>query len=203
MSIYSVNLSANRAKSILEQQQGSTTLAFEEALPAEMLDKHTAGLPGRNRIFTPHLILRTFLSQVISVDQSCQAAVVSLLAKLAVAGSNISANTAAYCKARARFPKEIASGLTRELAEKIEEKVPDAWLWRGRPVRLVDGSCLSMPDTPENQAVYPQPDTQKKALDSPWLALWPWYPWQRALSKILLWVHTQGKAAVSMDCYAN
>ena len=30
----------------------------------------------------------------------------------------------------------------------------------GRAVKLVDGTGISMPDTPENQALYPQPGTQ-------------------------------------------
>jgi hypothetical protein len=38
------------------------------------------------------------------------------------------------------------------------------WLWRGRAVKLVDGTGISMPDTPENQAVYPQSSTQGPGL---------------------------------------
>jgi hypothetical protein len=37
----------------------------------------------------------------------------------------------------------------------------------GRPVKPVDGSVVSMPDTAENQAEYPQPPTQKPSLGFP------------------------------------
>ena len=42
-----------------------------------------------------------------------------------------------------------------------------AWLWHGRKVRVVDGSTITMPDTPENQAAYPQPETQKPGCGFP------------------------------------
>ena len=41
------------------------------------------------------------------------------------------------------------------------------WLWRGRAVKLVDGTGSSMPDTQENQAVYPQPSTQASGVGFP------------------------------------
>ena len=42
------------------------------------------------------------------------------------------------------------------LARKIRAVHGPAGLWFGRPVKVVDGSGLSMPDTPENQRRYPQ-----------------------------------------------
>ena len=41
------------------------------------------------------------------------------------------------------------------------------WLWKSRRVYVYDGSSVSMPDTPENQRDYPQPDTQKPGLGFP------------------------------------
>ena len=41
------------------------------------------------------------------------------------------------------------------------------WLWHGRHVHLVDGTTVSMPDTPENQEAYPQPPSQEKGLGFP------------------------------------
>ncbi len=39
--------------------------------------------------------------------------------------------------------------------------------WRNRPVRLVDGTTVSMPDTPDNQETYPQLSGQKLGLGFP------------------------------------
>jgi hypothetical protein len=45
--------------------------------------------------------------------------------------------------------------------------VDPQWLWKGRRAYVWDGSSVSMPDTPENQAAYPQPVTQEPGLGSP------------------------------------
>ena len=46
--------------------------------------------------------------------------------------------------------------------QRLDEASPEAWLWHDRRVVLTDGSTLSMPDSQDNQAVYPQPSTSKK-----------------------------------------
>ena len=40
-------------------------------------------------------------------------------------------------------------------------------VWRGRSVKLIDGTTVSMPDTKENQKKYPQSKTQKKGIGFP------------------------------------
>jgi putative transposase len=45
--------------------------------------------------------------------------------------------------------------------------VPRRWLWHGRHVYLADGVTASMPDTPENQAEYPQHNAQQQGLGFP------------------------------------
>jgi hypothetical protein len=49
-----------------------------------------------------------------------------------------------------------------------------AWLWHGLNVVLADGTTVLMPDTPKNQAVFPQQSHQKPGLGFPiarWVAL--------------------------------
>lgn len=43
----------------------------------------------------------------------------------------------------------------------------DTWLWRGRGVRLVDGTTVTLPDTQVNQTAYPQQRGQKPGLGFP------------------------------------
>jgi hypothetical protein len=61
----------------------------------------------------------------------------------------------------------LISGLTRQSGRDLETQAPLEWLWRGRHVKLVDGSTVSMPDTPENQEAYPQPRSQKAGIGFP------------------------------------
>ena len=83
MSIGAINSDVNHAKSIIESQRSNYSLPFQDVLSAADLQKHTAEIGGRHRIFTPDLTLYSFLSQVISADQSCQAAVAQGLAQVA------------------------------------------------------------------------------------------------------------------------
>jgi hypothetical protein len=57
--------------------------------------------------------------------------------------------------------------LTRHAGQLVSERVPATWLWQGRAVRLVDGTTVTMPDTPANQAAYPQPRSQQPGLGFP------------------------------------
>ena len=57
---------------------------------------------------------------------------------------------------------------------------PRWWHWRGRPVRLVDGATVTLPDTPANQAAYPQPHSQKAGLGFPSVAWWGSCAWAAA-----------------------
>ena len=47
------------------------------------------------------------------------------------------------------------------MIERLEAGVQPSPLWLGRRVRVVDGTTVSMPDTPENQEKYLQPSSQK------------------------------------------
>ena len=61
----------------------------------------------------------------------------------------------------------MITGLTGYLGQYIDQQLPNEWRWCGRRVRLVDGTTLTMPDTPENQAAYPQQRGQKEGLGFP------------------------------------
>jgi hypothetical protein len=62
----------------------------------------------------------------------------------------------------------MISTLTRHAGEVIAKGAADWWHWQGaRPVRLVDGATVTLADTEENQAKYPQPSSQKAGLGFP------------------------------------
>ncbi len=168
MNINTINSSSNHAKSIIEKIRTSDELAFTDILSAEAISKHIENIEYRDRIFSPDITIFGFLSQVISEDQSCQGALAQVIAHLVKNGEEApSANTAAYCKARSRLPEETLSGLAKENAVQLEEQAKSEWHWRGRHVKLCDGSTVSMPDTKANQEVYPQSRAQKKGIGFP------------------------------------
>jgi hypothetical protein len=135
----------------------------------ELLDQVEVLLPDhRERLFPPTETLSMFLAQALSTDRSCQRAVNDAAVKRLTGGmTGCSTHTGAYCRARQRLPVEMVSALVRQSGQLMAETAPDAWHWQGRPVRLVDGTTVSMPDTPANQAAYPQSRSQKPGLGNP------------------------------------
>ena len=122
----------------------------------------------RERLFPPTETLSMFMAQALSSDRSCQKAVDDLAIKrLRVSSAPCSTHTGGYCRARQRLPVEMVSTLTRTSGALISAKSAPSWQWMGRPVRLVDGTTVSMPDTAANQAAYPQSRGQKPGLGFP------------------------------------
>src|SRR5687767_37783 len=110
-----------------------------------------------DRVFSPLVTLWVFLGQVLSPDHSCRAAVARLNAHRAARGQRpCSARTGAYCRARQRLPEAFFSTAACSVGRGLAAKAEKGWLWKGRRVYLFDGTTVTMPDTPENQAAYPQ-----------------------------------------------
>jgi hypothetical protein len=122
----------------------------------------------RDRIYSPLMTLLAFLSQVLSADHSCANAVAKVIAHRIEQGqSACSSDTGPYCKARQRLPESFVFRLVRRVGKVLHEQSVKVCSWKGRPVKLIDGSTVSMPDTPENQRAYPQQKEQKSGLGFP------------------------------------
>ena len=122
----------------------------------------------RDRIFSPVVTLSAFIAQVLSEDHSCAWAVAQVNAERVAQGKKpCSPDTGAYCQARQRLPKSLILQLLRETGAKLHQDTLSDWQWRGRRIILADGTTVSMPDTPENQAEFPQPASQKPGLGFP------------------------------------
>src|SRR5438552_3071251 len=94
-----------------------------------------------DRIFSPLITLWVFLSQVLSADHSCRAAVARLVAHRVARGQKpCSAKTGAYCQARARLPEKFYSGVACSVGRKLDAQAKPDWLWKGRRVYLFDGT---------------------------------------------------------------
>jgi hypothetical protein len=149
-------------------------LAFASYLPAEQIQGACSrlGHAFRETIYTPAVTLWTFLHQVLDPDHSCRQAVARLLAHRNRLGlPPCSADTGAYCKARGRLPEEVLAELARASGRSLADQAEGDWLWTGRRVLVVDGTGLSMPDTPANQRAYPQPDRVAAGVGFPLLRL--------------------------------
>jgi IS4 transposase len=149
-------------------------LTNEQIERAALLENLSFGT-GTHDIYSLPLTLWAFITQVTSESKSCVAAVARVLAWLASQGRPVAAaGTGAYCKARAKLTELFLWFLTCDVGRQLEEQALDDWRWHGKRVVMVDGSTLSMPDTPANQKAYPQSRSQQPGVGFPivrWVAL--------------------------------
>jgi hypothetical protein len=140
--------------------------ALSEPSILDALNEH--GVRYRDRLFNPVTTIWGFLSQALSEDHSCRDTVSRIIAHRAASGLDpCSPNTASYCNARARLPTAVLRSLARRTAQQLQAGLPEVWKWNGRNVFIADGSHVSMPDTPANQAGYPQPVVQQPGIGFP------------------------------------
>jgi hypothetical protein len=161
---------ARQIKALRTQFAQADGLPFADVLTADRLERALRDEKAvwREAVYTPVLTLWAFLSQVVHPDGSCRAAVARALAWLVSRGERpCSPQTGPYCKARQRLPESLLHRLVRETGQELHRRSPPAWLWKGRHVKIADGTTVSMPDTPANQAAYPQAPSQKPGLGFP------------------------------------
>jgi hypothetical protein len=116
--------------------------------------------------------LWAFLSQVLDADGSCRQALSRVIAFCQQRGlAPPSPETGGYCRARLRLSEGLLARLVHLTGANLETRLTSASLWHGLRLRVVDGTGISMPDTPENQAAYPQPSAQAPGCGFPVLRL--------------------------------
>ncbi|MCE5228636.1 hypothetical protein LLG95_03460 [bacterium] len=151
-----------------------------QALPLHDLQKLASPLitlPGalrgaRDRVYPLRQVFWIFLAQILAADKSCAHAVAAWQAMLApLARFMPSPGTAAYCRARARLTLGDLRAVWRTLTGRLAQLEPPHGMWHGRVVKVVDGSSVSMPDTPSNQRRWPQPQGQKRGCGFPVMRL--------------------------------
>ncbi len=114
----------------------------------------------RKGVYTTAIMVWSFLSQVVrdGKEASCQAAVARVVSYCQMQGLQTpTEDTGDYCRARAKLSSAALRDLSCEVAEEVEQTAEPKWLWKGKlHAKLVDGFTFTMPDTPKNQAMYPQ-----------------------------------------------
>jgi len=117
-----------------------------------------AGHAWRVRKLDPVTTIHLFLLQILHGN-----AAITELPRLA----KIAFSATAYCKARARLPREVFEALLEGLHGAMQGVADAESRWRGHRVFLMDGSGFSMPDTPELRAYFGQPSGQKEGCGFP------------------------------------
>src|SRR5580658_589479 len=144
---------------------------FGHLFPEHLLAPSDAGTNSRERVFSPQVTFWAFVAQILSPGSSCREIVRRVEAWWqhgARGDMKLSGSSSAYCQARARLDPDALELVNGHLCWSLEANVlqEECWL-KGRPVKIVDGTGLSMPDTEANQALWPQPTAQQPGCGFP------------------------------------
>jgi hypothetical protein len=133
---------------------------FGSCLPASLFPKAEHQLNSRDRIYTRWRTFWGCLWQSLNPLASGREVVRQLQALLQLSGGpSISAQDGAYCRARGRLPLSEFPRALHASAQAADRAATALTLLQGRPVKVIDGSTLTAPDTSENRSFYPPVQT--------------------------------------------
>ena len=143
------------------QQVQACTLAqleelFSSCLPKDLLAKTHQKQNSRDRLYTQRRTFWSFLWQCLNPQSSCREVVRQIQALFTLgSGPRVSEANGAYCRARRRLPSQQLAQALAATAAAVQRQGPKTDFLQGRPVKVVDGSTLTLPDTPANRTAYP------------------------------------------------
>src|SRR3972149_3930797 len=92
----------------------------------------------------PLVALRLFVEQVLHTDHACQDVVLRYASERGAQGeAQVSLSSGPYCNARRRLPLGLVERLGKRVGERLEGGSMAGWRWRGRPVKIVDGTTVT------------------------------------------------------------
>ncbi|MCH8176638.1 MAG: IS4 family transposase, partial [Proteobacteria bacterium] len=108
-----------------------------------------------------------FFSQILNADGGCSEVVRQFHAFAANRSMALpSSSTSAYCQARLKLEESDLASIQVHTSKQFNQSGTDTAL-QSRRVVVVDGTGISMPDTAENQQVWPQTRQQKPGCGFP------------------------------------
>ena len=143
-----------------------------DLIPVHLLSSADEGPNSRERLFTLRLTCECFLWQMLKPRTPCREVVRQVQALACAQGrGSVDECASAYIQARQRLPQECLARVLAATAQAAERRAASSPRLQGRPVKVVDGSSVQLPDTAANQKEYPQPAGQKPGCGFPVLKL--------------------------------
>jgi hypothetical protein len=145
---------APKSPALSTSLQQVTFNSIRKILPDRAIDQacRDVGYRFRKRTLTPVVTVLHMILAAIWPEESFQASAQLIWDNFAGAFARLSAKqpgSGSLAKARARLPLALWDRIGQFLATNLQELSEPFAAWRGHRVILVDGTCVSMPDTPE------------------------------------------------------
>lgn len=149
MKINTKNIDKQQQRLVLTRQEleSNQLQGIKAILPPRRIDKicRCHGYHYRKRLITPLVTLLHMIGSAVSRERSFQSAWHN---NGQVGCSDI------LCQARKRLPLRIWQGVDRWIDAEIAKEFDHRNFWRGHRLIGVDGSCVSMSDTPQLQEAF-------------------------------------------------
>ena len=157
---YRLNPMGSRTAKALRTISAYTLCQLESSLgswlPDNLFPKAHACQNSRDRCYTRWRTFWCMLWQSLNPRASGREVVRQLQALFDLHnGPQLSPQDGAYCRAKARLPAGEFPTALEATARPADQLAPALALLQGRPIKVVDGSALTLSDTPKNRAAYP------------------------------------------------
>jgi len=129
---------------------------------------------SRQRLYFPELTFLAFLDQVLNPNSSCRESVRQIRAyyQKQPEPKRLDKDSSAYCQARARWTLDELIQIRRCLTHHAAaNSLEQALATITRPLKVIDGTCVNLPDTAENREAYPPSKDQRPECGFPLLRL--------------------------------
>ena len=150
----------SRTSRVCQQVRAYTLCQLEQSfapwIPTELFPKAANGPNSRDHDYTRWRTFWCMVWQALNPLASGREVVRQLQAPFDLEnGPELSPEDGAYCRAKARLPlDQFPKGLSAT-AVQADQLAPPLQLLQGRPLKVVDGSALTLADTQKNRAAYP------------------------------------------------
>ena len=140
---------------------------FRNFIPHKNLQASDSKAHSRHRIFSKRNTFWAFFSQVIDADGGCMEVIRKMQAYASLKSLQLPASsTSAYCQARNKLKASELMDILKNTSSQLGN-MPERGFLKGRRVVVVDGTGISVPDTPANQEEWPQQSQQKEGCGFP------------------------------------
>jgi hypothetical protein len=158
---------ADQLTEIRRKSLRQLSVCFANFIPAQILQPHQSGAQSRRRLFSKENTFWGFFCQILDADGGC-AEVVRKFHAFAASQSIVqpSSSTSAYCQARLKLEEKDLQSILTHTAKQLTHGHTVERL-QGRRVIVADGTGISMPDTSQNQKLWPQTSQQKPGCGFP------------------------------------
>jgi hypothetical protein len=145
---------------VLCQVRSYTLCQLESALgswvPTGLFPKSADKENSRDRHYTCWRTFWCLLWQSLNPEASGREVVRQLQALFGLEkGPKLSQHDGAYCRAKARLPLSEFPNALAATAKAADRQAPAMTLLRGRDLKAIDGSAITLADTPRNRGAYP------------------------------------------------